>query len=75
MSPLSIFFFLFTSDVLNSFYSIQIQQVHAESGKGQFEMVLGHTLCTRAADNLVFTREAIRAVARKHGLLATFAPK
>lgn len=54
---------------------ITLEQVHAESGKGQFEMALGHTLCTRAADNLVFTREVIRGVARKHGLLATFAPK
>ncbi|KNA07938.1 hypothetical protein SOVF_167260 [Spinacia oleracea] len=54
---------------------ITMEQVHAEAGKGQFEMALGHTVCTRAADNLIFAREAIRAVARKHGLLATFAPK
>jgi glutamine synthetase len=38
-------------------------------------MALGHTTCTHAADNLVFTREVIRAVARKRGLLATFMPK
>ncbi|XP_010267282.1 PREDICTED: protein fluG isoform X3 [Nelumbo nucifera] len=49
--------------------------LHAESGKGQFEIALGHRVCTDAADNLIFAREAIRAVARKHGLLATFVPK
>lgn len=38
-------------------------------------MALGHTTCTRAADNLIFVRESLRAIARKHGLLATFMPK
>lgn len=38
-------------------------------------MALGHTACTHAADNLIFSREAIKAIARKHGLLATFVPK
>ncbi|KAI3985472.1 hypothetical protein MKX01_033786 [Papaver californicum] len=55
--------------------NITVEQMHAESGKGQFEIVTGHAVCTSAADNLVYTREVIRAVARKHGLLATFLPK
>ncbi|KAL6138494.1 hypothetical protein ACLB2K_063776 [Fragaria x ananassa] len=38
-------------------------------------MALGHTACLHAADNLIYTREVIRAIARKHGLLATFMPK
>ncbi|KAJ0970230.1 hypothetical protein J5N97_023107 [Dioscorea zingiberensis] len=54
---------------------ISVEQLHAESGKGQFEIALGHKASTLAADHLVFTREVIRAVARKHGLLATFVPK
>ncbi|KAL5995194.1 hypothetical protein ACLOJK_025252 [Asimina triloba] len=54
---------------------IHIDQLHAESGKGQFEIALGYTECTRAADKLVYAREAIRSVARKHKLLATFVPK
>ncbi|KAL9679886.1 hypothetical protein QQ045_017757 [Rhodiola kirilowii] len=49
--------------------------LHAESGNGQFEIPLGHTICTKAADNLIFARETIKAVARKQGLLATFIPK
>lgn len=55
--------------------AFQILQIHPEAGKGQFEIALGYTTCTKAADNLVFTREVVRAVARKHGLLATFMPK
>ncbi|KAM0938868.1 putative glutamine synthetase [Dioscorea sansibarensis] len=54
---------------------ISVEQLHAESGKGQFEIVLGHKACTLSADHLAFTREVIRSVARKHGLLATFVPK
>ncbi|KAF4403341.1 hypothetical protein G4B88_007987 [Cannabis sativa] len=54
--------------------NIPVEQVHAESGKGQFEVVLGYGPCTLSADNLIFARETIRAIARKHGLLATFVP-
>ncbi|RHN79681.1 putative glutamine synthetase [Medicago truncatula] len=54
---------------------ITVEQLHAECGKGQFEIVLGHNICTEAADNIVYTRETVRAIARKHGLLATFVPK
>ncbi|KAG5556805.1 hypothetical protein RHGRI_007158 [Rhododendron griersonianum] len=55
--------------------NIPVEQLHAEAGKGQFEIAFGYTTCTDAADNLVFAREVVRAVARKHGLLATFMPK
>lgn len=55
--------------------NIPVEQIHAEAGKGQFELALGYTLCTKAANNLVFVHQAVRAVARKHGLLATFMPK
>lgn len=54
---------------------ITVEQLHAEAGKGQFELVMGHTTCPLSADNLIYTREVIRAIARKHGLLATFVPK
>ncbi|XP_047316540.1 protein fluG-like [Impatiens glandulifera] len=55
--------------------NIPVEQLHAEAGKGQFEVALGYIACTKAADNLIYTREAIRSIARKHGLLATFVPK
>ncbi|KAK7345483.1 hypothetical protein VNO77_16087 [Canavalia gladiata] len=54
---------------------ISVEQLHAEAAKGQFELVLGYTICTKAADNVTYTREVVRAIARKHGLLATFIPK
>ncbi|KAJ6746740.1 hypothetical protein OIU74_029245 [Salix koriyanagi] len=54
---------------------ITVEQLHAEAGKGQFELAIGHTTCPLSADNLIYTREVIRAIARKHGLLATFVPK
>ncbi|PPD70027.1 hypothetical protein GOBAR_DD33089 [Gossypium barbadense] len=52
-----------------------LQHMHAEAGNGQYEMALGYTACTYAADNLIFMREVVRAIANKHGLLATFVPK
>lgn len=55
--------------------NITVEQLHPEAGNGQFEIALGHAACSHAADNLIFSREVIRAVVRKHGLLATFMPK
>ncbi|KAK4345752.1 hypothetical protein RND71_035928 [Anisodus tanguticus] len=55
--------------------NITVEQLHAEAGKGQFEIALRYTDLFRAADSLIFAREVIRAVARKYGLLATFVPK
>ncbi|WVY99047.1 hypothetical protein V8G54_031198 [Vigna mungo] len=64
-------------EVVDSLHSlgIAVEQIHGEAAKGQFEVVLKYTICTKAADNLIFTREVVRAIARKHGLLATFIPK
>jgi glutamine synthetase len=69
------------SSILQEVYSylkasdIVAEQVHAEAGKGQFEVALKYILCTLAADKLIYAREIIKSVARKHGLLATFLPK
>jgi len=54
---------------------IQIEQMHCESGGGQFELAVGHFPCLVAADNLLLLREAVTAVADKHNLRATFLPK
>ncbi|XP_011657676.1 type-1 glutamine synthetase 1 [Cucumis sativus] len=67
-------FFHDVVDSLNSL-NITVEQLHAEAAKGQFEFALGYTTCLTAADELIYTREVIKAVARKHGLLATFIPK
>ncbi|XP_071714777.1 protein fluG-like [Rutidosis leptorrhynchoides] len=64
-------------EVVNSLQSlnIDVEQLHAESGNGQFEIALRYTNCLDAANNLIYAREVIRSVSRKHGLLATFMPK
>ncbi|CAK9263231.1 unnamed protein product [Sphagnum jensenii] len=54
---------------------IGIEQMHCESGGGQFEMAMSHAPCLSAADNLLLIREAIIAIAQKHLLHATFLPK
>ncbi|CAM6026550.1 unnamed protein product [Sphagnum balticum] len=54
---------------------VNVEQMHCESGGGQFEMVVSHSPCQRAADNLLLLREAVTAVANKHSLHATFLPK
>ncbi|XP_016496387.1 uncharacterized protein LOC107815335 isoform X2 [Nicotiana tabacum] len=55
--------------------NISVEQLHAETGKGQFEIVLGYTEAGTAIASLIYAREVIRSVARQHGLLATFVPK
>ncbi|KAJ3690451.1 hypothetical protein LUZ61_019615 [Rhynchospora tenuis] len=55
--------------------NISVEQLHAEVGKGQFEFAFKYLRCNLAADNIIYAREVIRSVARKHGLLATFVPK
>jgi len=55
---------------------IMVELIHAESAAGQMEVVLKY--CTdpiEMADNIVFTKETIRAVAQKHGMIAHFIPK
>jgi glutamine synthetase len=46
-----------------------------ELGPGQQELSIRHADALRAADNVVLVREITRAVARRHGVVASFAPK
>ncbi|XP_059296297.1 protein fluG-like isoform X1 [Lycium ferocissimum] len=55
--------------------NMTVEQVHSEAGKGQFEIVMGYTDALTQANNLVYTHEIIKGIARKHGLVATFIPK
>lgn len=54
---------------------ILVEQYHAESGDGQFEIVTAHAPAMTAADDVVRTRETLTAVAAQHGLLLSFLPK
>jgi glutamine synthetase len=49
--------------------------VYPEYGPGQMEVSLAPTDALQAADNVCLVRETTRAVAARHGLIASFAPK
>jgi glutamine synthetase len=49
--------------------------VQSEYGPGQMEVSLAPTDALQAADNVCLVRETTRAVANRHGLIASFAPK
>jgi glutamine synthetase len=56
--------------------NIQIETFHSESAPGQLEIVLPYqTNVLKLADMLVWTRETIKACAKKLGLHALFSPK
>lgn len=55
--------------------SIPVEQVHAESGPGQFELATAPGIGIQAADNILYMREAIASVSQRHGNTATFLPK
>ena len=54
---------------------VQPEQCYAELGPGQHELPVRYADALRAADNQLTVRDTVRAVAAKHGLLASFAPK
>jgi glutamine synthetase len=54
---------------------IRTEQFMPELGPGQQELSIRHAPIPRAADNTIFVRETARSVARRHGLVASFAPK
>jgi glutamine synthetase len=51
------------------------EQYYAELGPGQQELPVRYADVLRAADNQITVRETARAVAWRHGLYASFAPK
>jgi glutamine synthetase len=48
---------------------------YPEYGPGQHELTIRHAEALTAADNQIFYRDTVRAVARNHGLFASLAPK
>jgi glutamine synthetase len=54
---------------------IALEQYYSELGHGQHEISTGPEPALRAADEQILVREAIRAVAARHGLVASLAPK
>jgi glutamine synthetase len=54
---------------------LEVEHYYPELGHGQQEVPIRHALALRAADNHVLLRETVRAIAIRHGLWASFAPK
>ncbi|CAE6424633.1 unnamed protein product [Rhizoctonia solani] len=54
---------------------IKLEMYHAESARGQYEVVTGPLPPLQAADALVSTREIIYNAARKYGYRATLSPR
>jgi glutamine synthetase len=52
-----------------------VEQFYPELGHGQQELSIRHAAALRAADNHVRYRDTVRAVARRHGFVASLAPK
>ena len=54
---------------------ITVEASHHEVAAGQYELDLGLGNALRAADQLVTLKHAVKAIAQRRGLLATFMPK
>jgi glutamine synthetase len=54
---------------------LEVEHYYPELGHGQQEVTIRHAAALRAADSHVLLRETARAVAIRHGLWASFAPK
>jgi glutamine synthetase len=64
-------------DIINALKAQEIQpeQYYPELGHGQYELSISPADLLTAADNQVRFRETVRSVAKKHGMVASFAPK
>lgn len=56
-------------------FGITVEAMHAEVGHGQHEIDFRYGDALRTADNAVTFRVAVKTIARKHGMHATFIPK
>ena len=54
---------------------VAVEASHHEVAAGQHEIDLQYTDALRAADNIMTFKMAVRTIARRHGLHATFMPK
>jgi glutamine synthetase len=54
---------------------IQLEKAHVEGGHGQLEIDVAHHEGVKPADDLVYFKDAVKAVARNYGYIATFMPK
>jgi glutamine synthetase len=67
----------FALDLLTAMQAqgLDLQQLHPEYADGQFEMSIAPRDPVGAADAAMVVRQTVRAVARRHGLVTSFAPQ
>lgn len=54
---------------------MEVQQYYPESGSGQQEITIKYKDAKIACDNQIAYRETVKAIAFKHGMIASFLPK
>jgi glutamine synthetase len=54
---------------------LDLQQFHPEYGDGQFELSIAPNDPLSAADDAMVVRQTVRAVAKRHGMVVSFAPR
>ena len=54
---------------------IQVEQLGKEYGPSQYELTVRYGRPIQAADNYLITKEVTRALAFRHGMIATYMPK
>jgi glutamine synthetase len=67
----------FYSDLFNQLlqFNIPVEGMHTETGPGVFEAALMHDHILQAADNAVLFKTAVKEIAYKHGIMASFMAK
>jgi glutamine synthetase len=60
--------------LLNQF-GIPIEGLHTETGPGTYEAAIGYSEILEAADRAVLFKTAVKEIAYKHGIMATFMAK
>jgi glutamine synthetase len=67
----------FAQDLVGAFEAqgLELQQFHPEYAEGQFELSIAPRDPIAAADAAMIARQTIRAVAKRHGWITSFAPR
>lgn len=61
-------------DLLKKF-NVPLEGIHTETGPGTFEAAITHSSILEAADRAVIFKTAVKEIAYKHGIIATFMAK
>lgn len=67
----------FITDLVGALRSVgvEVTKGHVEGGQGQLEFDIKHHEGMKPADDIVYFKDATKAIARKHGYIASFMPK